>query len=223
MPQTTIYSTGPAAVIVWSFIYNGSSYSVGGLIPPTLLGWCERSPETHTTVAATPLFNTLGGVELPYMYFWQGSESDIGLTLTRWNDIVLSALIRAHRSNLVVAMSTYHGAFLPLGLAIVYPLMIRTDDTSSAWGEIFPAVRLARSVEADRGAYPRRVTVLFHAFRLHLPATGIMASGNSAFDFYGSQVSGFTFDRQSYSQSIFGIVPSSIVDSLVSNLDFANL
>ncbi|MEM4167606.1 MAG: hypothetical protein QXW98_04105 [Candidatus Caldarchaeum sp.] len=187
MAMSAIYSTGPAAVIVGFGTYD---MSIGQIVHGSfvLLGWAERSPVINQICAATPLFNTLGGVELPYAYMPQGSEFEITVTLTRWNDILLSVLRNAYSDGGTAFYSTYFiFGSLVFGLYIYYPLLHLTNNPVHRHADYFPVTRIARVTLHDMGNQPEKVDVTFHAMRGHLlplqittpldPVFGSMTSG----------------------------------------------
>lgn len=197
MAMSSIYSTGPAAVIVGFGTYN---MALGQIIHTnfSLLGWAERSPVINQVCATTPLFNTLGGVELPYAYMPQGSEFEITVTLTRWNDILLSLLRNAYSDSGAAFYSTYFiFGDLVFGLYIYYPMIALANpvpNTVHRHADYFPVTRVARVTLHDMGSQPEKVDVTFHAMRGHIAPTqpttpldgvfGTMTSGLAVSPFY---------------------------------------
>lgn len=77
-----MYSTGPA------LLYTETG---GGNV--AFLGTCEAAPDIELTGEFEPIFNDLGGPRLPTDRIWAGEEAISSLVLTRWNEIVLQAIM----------------------------------------------------------------------------------------------------------------------------------
>jgi hypothetical protein len=166
-----IHSTGPAAVFISGTIRNDAP--VGNvqpgtvtITPPQLFGWCERSPEIVIEHQVTPLYNTLGGVELPYMYYPQGSEAVITCTFTRWNDYLATVIENLLRGTTVLEQSfpVHRGA---LAIAMYYT-MAAVGDPAHRTVDVFPFVRVVGITRHELGTMGEKLTVVFAAQRVHI-------------------------------------------------------
>jgi hypothetical protein len=164
-----IHSTGPTAVFVSGTVRQDAPGNAQGTVtvtPPQLLGWCERSPEVIIEHQVTPLYNTLGGVELPYMYYPQGSEAIITCTFTRWNDFLVAVMENLIRGTTVLEHSfpTHRGAF---AVAMFYT-MAAVGDPAHRTADVFPFVRLVGVTRHELGTMGEKLTMTFAAQRVHV-------------------------------------------------------
>ena len=164
-----VHSTGPAAVFVTAVKReNDGRIIING--QPYILGWCERSPEIVIENHATPLYNTLGGVELPYTYFPQGSEAVITCTFTRWNDFIASTLENVLRDTLVLEHSLFtHLSSIGIGILYTYAAAAFGSGLSFHRAvDVFPLVRLVDIVRNEQGGMGEKITMVFAAQRVHV-------------------------------------------------------
>ncbi len=166
-----IHSTGPTAVFVSSTIrrdvpVGNSPPGTVTVSPPQLLGWCERSPEVVIEHQVTPLYNTLGGVELPYMYYPQGSEAVITCTFTRWNDYIATVIENLLRGTTVLEQSfpVHRGA---LAIAMFYT-MAAFGNPAHRTADVFPFVRVIGITRHELGTMGEKLTIVFAAQRVHI-------------------------------------------------------
>lgn len=206
MPST-IQSSGPAAIMLGFPL--GAPNGVFAVGPLYLFGWCERSPVISMISAAAPLYNTLGGVELPYAYSFQGSEYEITCTFTRWNPFVADWLREAYSSHNVESYAGFFqtGAFA-VSIAIFYPVASVFMSAFHRIMDFFPIVRVARMVPHDLGNQGEKLEVVFHGMRMHLTSRmpsvlGAMTSGE-ILPLRGNEISGAAVVVNSASDFVIG-------------------
>jgi hypothetical protein len=234
---TAVYSSGPAAIIVGqSRGYGIYQFGTPGIYPqgnfpqaPSILGWCERSPQLDVSGAYTPLFNTLGGVELPYTYLYQGTEGQITCTMTKWDDYVLHLIENLYVLGQPVVYQSIPMQFRALYVIVLYPMWAAAGDivppSPHAWIDVYPLCRVARIEKRDQGTMPAKVTVVFHAMRGHVypsPAKAAVSYNMGAMDLgahggfspndatsFGGQGAGFA-SLAALALAALGLVPAAI-------------
>lgn len=77
-----MFSSGPA--IIFSEMSGGSVKQ---------LGTCEGAPEIQIQGEFEPIYNDLGGTQLPIDRIWEGEEALVNMILTRWNQDVLEDIM----------------------------------------------------------------------------------------------------------------------------------
>jgi len=164
-----VHSSGPAAVFVQQLAYNTSGGYAFATNPNNLLGWCEVSPRITYSSMVAPLFNTLGGVELPYEYYPQSSVAIIECTFTRWQEPLLSSLETVSTFQTKVASYTLPSPVsVGLGLFIIYPLKGSFNPTNFRPCNIFPNCIVMRVIRDKLFTGGESVTVLFKSVPVHL-------------------------------------------------------
>ena len=164
-----VHSSGPAAVFVQQLAYTTSGTFAFATNTENLLGWCEVSPRITYSSMVAPLFNTLGGVELPYEYYPQSSVAMIECTLTRWREPLLAVLENIGTFQTKVASYTLPSpASVGLGVFIVYPLKGSLNPTNFRPCNIFPNCIVMRVVRDKLFTGGESVTVVFKSVPIHL-------------------------------------------------------
>ncbi len=87
------YVTGPCHIAVAFGLRATNRFGT-----PLYLGTAERSPRIQIRPTWTPLFNDIGGSQIPFDMAYEGDEAFISADLTRWNEGIY-ALLAARTNN----------------------------------------------------------------------------------------------------------------------------
>ncbi len=79
-----LWATGPVHIFVG---ISGTAKS------PIYLGTGETAPNIDIKIEYSPVMNDIGGDRLPFDRIYEGSEADISVVLTRWNEPTVAALM----------------------------------------------------------------------------------------------------------------------------------
>lgn len=162
--------------------------SQGGGGPPivstslTYLGTCEKAPKIVHRPAWKPVFNDIGGTEVPFDVSYQGEEAFTFADLTRWNEPVFSALqarpnfpgdVRGLNipGDIGTLMLTEGRAYQ---LFIFFPYVAKPAYASGGMpaGYRFVATFLEGPDElSELGTSPRKINLIFHHIRGWDPKT----------------------------------------------------
>lgn len=175
-PPVTPGTAGPGNTIAAANVQVFANFSYH------FLGTCESSPEIQDRGFFEPVFNSLSGVRIPWDEVYQGEDAIIGLTLTRYDELVYRA-VRTRISSPAFAGQTLWGEIgtlvyterrrMHLVITYTYSIKPQMQQAGLPAGVTYVNTRLiGPDSRGPLNTTARKPYLVFHALPITIPGVG---------------------------------------------------